>query len=97
MCKKIYPLNRSITGRDVVKTLKILKNSINDLKIKNIKSGKKIFDWKIPPEWNAKNAYVVDNKKKKIIDFKKNNLHLIGYSYPIKKHISKKITHIRRR
>ena len=39
---------------------------------------------------------IEDINKKKIIDFKKNNLHLVGYSRPIKKLISKKelIKHI---
>ena len=37
-----------------------------------------------------KTAYVLDNKKKKIIDFNDNNLHLVGYSQKIKKKILKK-------
>ena len=60
------------------------------LKVKSIKSGKKVYDWKIPEEWNISDAYVLDHNNKKIIDFKKNNLHLIGYSVPINKNISKK-------
>ena len=46
--KKLFPLNRSITGEGVRETLKILKKHIKDLKIKKIKSGTKVFDWKIP-------------------------------------------------
>ena len=45
---------------------------------------------KIPPEWNVKNAYVKDKSGNKIIDFKKNNLHLVSYSVPINKHVTKK-------
>ena len=46
---------------------------------------------KIPAEWNVKNAYVLDlETKKKIIDFKVNNLHLVSYSHPIDKIISGK-------
>ena len=40
--KKLFPLNRSITGEGVRETLKILKKHIKDLKIKKIKSGTKI-------------------------------------------------------
>tara|TARA_B100000575_G_scaffold294679_1_gene313179 strand:- start:15700 stop:16983 length:1284 start_codon:yes stop_codon:yes gene_type:complete len=87
--KKLFEINRSITGNGTVKTLKIIKKNFKDLKIKKIKSGTKVFDWKIPPEWNVENAYIVDKDKKKIIDFKNNNLHLVGYSNFINKKIKK--------
>jgi len=87
--KVLYPINRSITGNGTEQTLKIIKNYFKNLKIKKIKSGTKAFDWKVPPEWNVRNAYIIDKYGKKIIDFKKNNLHLIGYSESFKKKISK--------
>ncbi len=87
---KLYFLNRSLTGKGVRDTLKIIKQEFSLLKIKSIKSGTKVFDWKIPPEWNVLDAYVIDKNNNKIIDFKKNNLHLVGYSIPIKKYVSKK-------
>tara|TARA_B100000767_G_scaffold133509_1_gene126672 strand:+ start:335 stop:1624 length:1290 start_codon:yes stop_codon:yes gene_type:complete len=86
----LFPINRSITGKGIIKTLKILKKTHPKLKIKYFKSGKKVFDWIIPSEWNVKNAYVLDQEGKKIIDFKKNNLHLMGYSMPVNKKVSKK-------
>ena len=88
--KKLFPICRSLTGQGVKKTLNIIKNEFPSLKIKKIKSGLKVFDWKIPDEWNIKDAYVKDKYRRKIIDFKKNNLHLIGYSQPVKKKITKK-------
>ncbi len=87
---QLFPINRSLTGAGVRKTLNIIKNEFPKLKIKKIKSGTKVFDWKIPPEWNVKDAYILDKNNNKIVDFKKNNLHLIGYSEPIKKILSKK-------
>ena len=75
--KKLFPICRSITGQGTLKTLKIIKNEIPNLKIKSIKSGSKVFDWNVPDEWNVKDAYVLDKKNKKIINFKKNNLHLV--------------------
>ena len=87
--KKLFPINRSLTGKGSLKTLKIIRSEIPNLKIKKFKSGKKVYDWKIPSEWNAYDAYVKDKRGRKIIDFKKNNLHLVGYSKPIKKKINK--------
>tara|TARA_B110000967_G_C18851011_1_gene544619 strand:+ start:175 stop:1458 length:1284 start_codon:yes stop_codon:yes gene_type:complete len=86
----LYPICRSLTGKGVVKTLKIIKDEFPSLKIKKIKSGTKVFDWRVPPEWNVTDAYVLDNDGIKIIDFKKNNLHLIGYSTPLNTTLSKK-------
>lgn len=83
--RKLWPLNRSITGEGVNQTLKILKTYNNKLKIIKFKSGKKVFDWTIPNEWNVNEAWIKDGNGKKIIDFEKNNLHLVGYSSPIKK------------
>lgn len=85
----LFPINRSITGAGLKKTLEIIKKEFPSLKIKKVKSGSKVFDWKIPPEWNVKNAYVIDKFKNKIIDYKKNNLHLVGYSIPINKILNK--------
>ncbi len=81
---RLFPLNRSLTGKDYQKSLKILREII-PLKIINFKSGSKVFDWKIPLEWNVKDAYILDKNKKKIIDFRKNNLHLMGYSEKVSK------------
>ena len=86
---KLFPICRSITGNGVRETLKLIKNKIPELKIIEVKSGTKVFDWKIPSEWNVKDAYVEDSSGKKIINFKLNNLHLVGYSIPINKNVSK--------
>ena len=87
---QLFRINRSLTGQGVVRTLNIIKREFPNLKIKKINSGTKVFDWKIPPEWNVVDAYILDKNDKKIIDFKKNNLHLIGYSIPVKKTLTKK-------
>ena len=86
--KKIFPLNRSLTGRDVVKTLKIIKKELPSLQFYSVKTGSKIFDWTVPNEWNVKSAYIIDPNQNKIADFNKNNIHLMGYSRPIKKQLN---------
>ena len=86
----LFPICRSITGRGLKKSLKIIQNEFPKLTIHNVNSGKKVFDWTVPPEWNVKDAYILDKKNNKIVDFKKNNLHLINYSFPVNKIFKKK-------
>jgi aminopeptidase-like protein len=79
----LYPICRSITGRGVRKTLSYIKELIPDITIHEVPSGKKVFDWTVPEEWFIYDAWIEDDNGKKIVDFKNNNLHLVGYSIPI--------------
>jgi aminopeptidase-like protein len=83
--KYLWPINRSITGQGVRETLYYIKEILPNLEIKEVPSGTKAFDWVVPNEWNVKDAYINDSNGNKIIDFKENNLHLMGYSVPIDK------------
>ena len=87
---KLFTINRSITGKGIRKTLYLIKKEFPALKIYNISSKTKVFDWEVPDEWNVVDAYVLDKDNKKIINFKKNNLHLVGYSTKINSTINKK-------
>lgn len=84
LMRELYPICRSITGNGVRKTLDTIGKYIK-LDIKEIPSGTKVFDWTIPKEWNINDAYVMDSKGNKIIDFKKSNLHIVSYSTPVRK------------
>ena len=81
LMERLFPICRSITGDGNRKTLKILKEYI-PIKICEEPSGKKVFDWTIPQEWNIKDAYIKNSNGVRIVDFQKNNLHLVGYSEP---------------
>lgn len=85
LCKKMFPICRSITGDGVRKTLEILKEVYNDIKIYEVQTGTKVFDWQVPKEWNIREAYIENSSGEKIIDFKNNNLHVVGYSVPVDK------------
>jgi aminopeptidase-like protein len=88
LCKKLWPINRSITGNGVRETLKIIQQEIPNLTMHEVSTGTQCFDWKIPKEWNIKSAYVIDPNGKIIIDFRDNNLHVVSYSVPINKTVS---------
>lgn len=88
LCKLLWPLNRSITGNDTLKSLKILGKDLKGFKIHKIKSGSKVFNWTIPDEWNIKEGWIKNKKGTKILDFRNNNLHIMSYSAPIRKKIT---------
>ena len=81
---KLYPINRSILGDGYNKSINLL-NKYFYFQFIKFNSGKKIFDWIIPNEWIIKNGYILTPNKKKICNFKKNNLHVLNYSQPINK------------
>ena len=83
----LFPILRSITGPGFKKSLKILSKYI-DLKIIKYKSGKKIFDWVVPNEWYFYEGYISNLKRKKVIDVKNNNLHILNFSTAVDKKIS---------
>ena len=83
LCEILWPITRSITGDGVRETLGIIQKKIPNLTINEVPTGTKCFDWRVPKEWNIKEAYIIDPNGKKIIDFKVNNLHVVSYSIPI--------------
>ena len=81
---ELFPLCRSITGNGVRETLSRLQEKI-PLIVHEVPSGTQVFDWKVPKEWNIHDAYIKDRHGTRIIDFKKSNLHVVGYSVPVRK------------
>ena len=79
---KLFPINRSLTGDGVRKTLSILREVVGDLELSEVPSGTRAFDWVVPDEWNIDEAYIVTPSGDRICDYGKNNLHLVGYSVP---------------
>ena len=83
LLSRLFPINRSLTGDGVRKTLSILQEEIGELGVFEVPSGTKAFDWVVPDEWNIEEAYIVTPSGDQICDYSKNNLHLVGYSTPI--------------
>ena len=90
LCKEIFPICRSITGNGVRETFKILNKYLDgvEFKMTEVPSGTKVCDWTVPKEWNISEAYIEDEAGNRIIDFKENNLHVLGYSVPVDKVVS---------
>jgi len=88
--KKLFPLNRSICGPDIRKSFDFFQNYHKEFKRISFKSGEKVFDWIIPNEWIINDGYIEHESGKRFAEFKKNNLHIVGYSIPIELNMDKK-------
>ena len=86
---ELFPLNRSLTGDGVRKTLAFIKSHFNNLEIHEVPSGTPAFDWNIPNEWSVNDGFISDLDGNKLIDFTLNNLHVMGYSSPVNKIVSR--------
>ncbi len=85
----LWPINRSILGEGNRNTFELIQKYVGkEFDFLKINSGTKVFDWTIPDEWNVTDAFIIDPNGKRILDFKKNNLHLVGYSIPVDSEMS---------
>ncbi|MCC7176513.1 MAG: DUF4910 domain-containing protein [Bryobacterales bacterium] len=87
LIRELYPICRSITGDGVRETLRIVGEHI-PLEIREIPTGTQVLDWTVPKEWNIRDAYVKDPGGRKIIDFRRHNLHVASYSVPVRRTVT---------
>ena len=71
LANELWPLNRSLTGNGLRKTLDIIKREIPDLKIFSVPSGFKAGDWVVPKEWMVKEAWIKTPDGEKYVTLKK--------------------------
>lgn len=83
LAARLYPICRSITGPGLRETLGILGERI-PLTLTEIPSGTPAFDWVVPKEWTIRDAWVKGPSGEKVVDFKASNLHVVGYSVPVR-------------
>jgi aminopeptidase-like protein len=85
--ERLYPIARSLTGDGVRETLQVLAESV-PVQTVGVPSGTEVFDWTIGEEWNVRSAYVADASGRRVVDFAEHNLHLVGYSVPVRIRLS---------
>jgi len=85
---ELFPICRSLTGQGVRDTLQILQDVFPKLSVHEVPSGTKAFDWTVPEEWNIREAWVKNSQGEKLVDFARSNLHVVGYSTPIRQQLS---------
>jgi aminopeptidase-like protein len=78
----LFPLCRSLTGEANRQTLCAL-NDIAPVTIHEVPTGKAVYDWVIPCEWNIRDAWIADSAGRRVVDFRSSNLHVVSYSEPV--------------
>jgi aminopeptidase-like protein len=79
---------RDIVSDGYDKSLKYI-SKIIPLKIHEIPSGTKCWTWTVPEKWTVKDAYIEDLDGNRLLDLKDHPLHVISYSLPIDKVVTK--------
>jgi aminopeptidase-like protein len=83
LMRDLYPLPRSLTGDGVRATLRRL-DEILPLEVSEVATGTPVFDWTVPKEWNIAAAWIADASGRRLVDFQESNLHVLGYSVPVR-------------
>jgi aminopeptidase-like protein len=86
--RALFPICRSITGDGVRETLHHLAEFL-PLEIHEVPSGTPVFDWTIPQEWNIRDGYLANAAGERVVDFQACNLHVMGYSEPVRTRMTK--------
>jgi len=83
LCERLYPFRRSLTGDGVRKTLSVLSELI-PLEVREVPTGTPVLDWKVPREWNLRDAWIRGPDGRRVVDVADSSLHVLGYSVPVR-------------
>ena len=89
LAERMFPICRSITGNGLRKSLEIICEELPEIKITEVPTGTQVFDWTVPKEWNISGGWIRTKQGETIVDFNETNLHVVGYSVPVHKTVSR--------
>ncbi|MBX9451853.1 MAG: DUF4910 domain-containing protein [Mesorhizobium sp.] len=84
LASSLFPICRSLTGQGVRDTLDVLAQTV-ELQRHVVATGTPLFDWVVPPEWTIRDAFIKAPDGRRVLDFAASNLHVVGYSMPIRR------------
>lgn len=87
LMSELFPICRSITGDGVRRTLGEIAAKV-PLAVHEVPTGTPVLDWTVPDEWNVADAYLADSSGARVVDFRQSNLHVVGYSEPVRARMS---------
>ena len=82
LIRELYPLDRSLTGDGNRATFEIVQREA-PFDVVEVPSGSRVLDWTVPREWNVRDAWIKGPDGEVVADFRRCNLHLVGYSRPV--------------
>ncbi|HSS80340.1 MAG TPA: DUF4910 domain-containing protein [Gaiellaceae bacterium] len=86
LIRELFPICRSITGNGLRRTFELIGERI-PLEVTEVPTGTQVLDWTIPQEWNVEAAWVAGPDGERVVDFADSNLHLLGYSVPVRRRL----------
>ena len=86
---RLFPICRSITGDGFRRSLDMIRQEVSGIEVFEVPSGTQVFDWTVPKEWNIRGGWIRTLKGDTVIDFRDCNLHVLGYSLPIHRVVSR--------
>jgi len=75
----LFPLNRSLMGAANRATLDYL-TRIVPLRRYSVESGRRIFDWLVPPEWTVRGGEIIGRTGGVLVRYSNDHLHVMTYS-----------------
>ena len=88
LIEDLWYKQRNIVSDEYEEALKYISNII-PLKIHEVSTGTKCWTWTIPEKWTVNEAWIEDLDGNRLLDFKDHPLHVISYSLPINKIVTK--------
>ena len=89
LAKEIEFFPRSLIGDGVRQTLEHFKKILPQIEIHSLPSGSMVGDWTIPNEWKIYDAWIETPDGCRICEYAEDPLHVVFYSEPIDKVVSK--------
>jgi aminopeptidase-like protein len=80
LARRLWPLNRSISGSGLRETLDIIGEQLPGLRRIEVPSGTRVLDWIVPDEWRIDDAWLEAPDGTHVLELADHNLHVVGYS-----------------